>query len=265
MARQFPIETKPNIMDTKIIKQYGEEILSYRLRTGRQKKRMQYEDFDKQLIQLDKKRKELSRKKWNLGWEPLIPPVQKGWKRFFVLRDDVARGKHAEFFQGILNKINTTDWSHKRDFLVKRRKFGRKIYVVKPQKLLEPEAHHFKKLCFSEREQQLFHIEYRTEKLSKELVKRYVFVEPWRFVLRIKPHMIEKVRIKDAELESQIQQLRNYIERRDLQKRIDKILCNRYRYAWWKWAGIEKHRDVNPYKDKSLQQLLNIIQQNEMV
>ncbi len=39
-------------MDTKLIQQYGEDILCYRLRTARQKKRMRYEDFDKQLIQL---------------------------------------------------------------------------------------------------------------------------------------------------------------------------------------------------------------------
>ena len=42
-------------MDTKIIKQYGDDILCYDLRTARQKKRMQYKDFDKQLIQLHKK------------------------------------------------------------------------------------------------------------------------------------------------------------------------------------------------------------------
>jgi hypothetical protein len=46
-------------MDTKIIKQYGEDILCYKLRTARQKKRMQYNDFDKQLIQLHKKEKAL--------------------------------------------------------------------------------------------------------------------------------------------------------------------------------------------------------------
>lgn len=173
----------------------------------------------------------------------------------------MARGKHSEFFQNILNKINTYDWSHKRDFLVKRRKFGRKIYVVKPQKLQEPDAQHFKKLCFTEREQQLFHIEYRTEKWSREPVKRYVIVEPWRFVLRVRPYMIEKVRVKDAELESQIRQLDNYIERRDLQKRIDKILCNRYKDPWVKWMGIKKYNELNPHKGRSLQQILNLMKE----
>ncbi|MBX2921701.1 MAG: hypothetical protein KF746_05845 [Chitinophagaceae bacterium] len=248
-------------MDTKLIQHYGEDMLCYRLRSARQKHRMQYKDFDKQLIQLDRKRRELWVKKGNLGWEPLIPPVQKGWKRFFVLRDDVARGKHAVFFQNILSKINTYDWSSKRDFKVKRRKFGRKIYVVKPQKLLEPDEQHFKKLCFTDSEQQLFNIEFRYEKWCSQPVKRYVFTEPWRFVMSVRPNMIDKVRIKDAALESQIDQLDNYIKRRDLEKRMDKILHRRHRDRWWKWKNIERHDEINPYKNKSLCQVLDILQQ----
>jgi len=133
-------------MDTKLIQQYGEGILCYRLRTARQKKRLQYEDFYKQLIQLYKEEKALYQQQKNLGWEPLKPPVQKGWKRFFVLRDDVAKSKHAEFFQNILNKINTYDWSYRKNFKIRKRKMGRKIYVVKTQKLLEPCERHFAKL-----------------------------------------------------------------------------------------------------------------------
>lgn len=263
MAHQFSIGTKTFIMDTKLIEQYGEEILSYRLRTARQKKRMQYEDFDKQLLALNRKQIELRIKRNNLGWEPLNPPIQKGWKRFFVLRDDVALSKNAQFFQNILDKINTYDWSSKRDFLVRRRKFGRKIYVVKPQRLLEPEAHHFKKLCFTEREIKMFRIEYRIEKWSKEPVKRYVFLEPWRFILRVRPNLVEKVRIKDAVLDSQIQQMDNYVKRNDLEKRMDKIIRGRYQYRWWKWDDSEKYDEADPYKNKSLQQLLDIIKQDE--
>jgi len=71
-------------MDTKLIKQWGSEILSYRLRSARNKKRAQYEDFHKQLVQLGKERRALWVQKQNLGWEPLVPPVQKGWKRVFA-------------------------------------------------------------------------------------------------------------------------------------------------------------------------------------
>lgn len=263
MAQMLSNGTKPIIMDTKLIKQYGEEILSYRLRSARQKRRMQYEDFDKQLLQLDKRRRELTKKKRNLGWEPLIPPVQKGWKRFFVLRDDVARGKQADFFQHILDRINTYDWSYRKDFMVKKRRFGRKKYVVKEQRVLEPLEYQFKKLCFTEREQQFFHIEYSMKKWSREPVKRYVFVEPWRFVLRVKPNIIENIRIKDPKLESEIQQLNNYVERMDLQKRIDKILCVRHKDPWVKWLDIKKYNEADPHKNKSLQQILNLTRDME--
>src|SRR5690349_6246627 len=106
MAPQFPIETNTIIMDSKLVKQYGSEILSYRLRTVRQKKRMQYEDFDKKLLKLDKEETRLCKQKQVIIWEPLKPPVQRGWNRFFVLREDVATSKHAAFFENILKKIN---------------------------------------------------------------------------------------------------------------------------------------------------------------
>ena len=91
MAPQFSIETKKIIMDTKLVREFGTEILSYRLRTVRQKKRMQYEDFDKQLIKIGKEENALWRQRRNLGWEPLLPPIQSGWKRFFVLRSAIRR------------------------------------------------------------------------------------------------------------------------------------------------------------------------------
>lgn len=69
-------------MDNKLIEQYGEDILCYRLRTARQKKRMQYEDFHKYLIRLSKEEKGLMKLKRELGWETLKPPVQKDGNGF---------------------------------------------------------------------------------------------------------------------------------------------------------------------------------------
>ncbi len=179
-------------MDTKLIKQFGTDILCYRIRTARQKKRMRYEDFDKQLLALSKEENILYKNKYTPQWESLKPPFQRGWKRYYVLRDDIARGKHAEFFENILKKINTHDWSYRKDFKVKKRKFGRKIYVVKAQPLLKPDEWHFNKLGFNEAEKQFFHPEYVYEQARGKFVKRYVFNEPWRFVLRVRPNMIDQ-------------------------------------------------------------------------
>lgn len=240
-------------MDYKLIKDYGEDILSYRIRTARQKKRMRYEDFDKKLIRIEKERRALNRKKWNLGWEPLIPSVQKGWKRFFVLNDDVARGKHAAFYENILKKINTYDWSYRKDFKIKRRKFGRKIYVVKPQKLLQPYDWQFARMNFTDVEKQLFHTQLFFN--QRHTYIRYVFNEPWRFVLRVRPNMIDKVKIRDHELESMLWAINDYMDRNRYYRRLHKLL-----YGYGRWSRrykYEKNHEKNPLKNKPLHEILD--------
>ena len=239
MAPQFPNATNQIIMDSKLIQQYGEEILCYRLRTARQKKRMQYDDFDKQLIQMHKEKNILYEQERNLGWEPLVPPVQKGWKRFFVLKDDVERSKNAEFFKAILKKINTYEWSYRKNFLVRRRKRGKKIYVVKGQKLLEPCPSHFAKLGFNDAQKQMFHEVFRYDK-SRRMTKRYVFNEPWRFVLRVRPNMITRVKANDSLIEARMRELDSYLERNNLKWKQIKLLEGNCR---------RRHRDWDNYKE----------------
>lgn len=242
-------------MDTKLIKEFGTEILCYRLSTVRQKKRMQYEDFDKQLIALSKEETVLYRNKYKPEWEPLTPPIQRGWKRFFVLRDDVAKSKHAGFFENILTKINTYDWSYRKDFKIRKRKFGRKIYVVKQQMLLKPDERHFNKLKFTDAEKQFFHPEYSYERGSGKFIKRYVFNEPWRYMLRIHPNMIDKTRKIDSEKELRLQIIRNYIDRNGYRNRLEKVW---YRHHLKEWRLIEKPGEKDLFKNKSLSTILDI-------
>jgi hypothetical protein len=242
-------------MDTKLIQQYGEDILCYRIRTARQKIRMQYKDFDKQLIQLYKEEKALHQQQRNLGWEPLIPAFQKGWKRFFVLREDIARSYNAVFFGNILAKINTKEWSHRKDFKIKKRKRGKKIYIVREQKLCEPSEYHFKKMKFSEKEEELFNLVYSFDRRGNVTLKRYVFKEPWRFVLRVRPNIIDKIWKRDELIESKIKKIDNFLERRDYRKRQSWLL--RGNYQWINLKGIESPNEYNILKNKSFQQIMD--------
>jgi hypothetical protein len=253
MAPEFSIAPKKIIMDKKLIRQYGTEILSYRLRTVRQKKRMQYEDFDKQLLQLNREEKLLYKQKLALGWEPLVPPVQKGWKRFFVLREDVARSKHAECFENILAKINTYDWSYRKDFKVRKGRYGKHKYGVKPQSLLRPDESHFQQLGFTDFEKQFFYEQWFLYG-KKELVKRYVFSEPWRFVLRVRPNMIDKIRKKDPLLEKRIKEIDNYLDTNYYRGRMSKLL---YGSGWGNWRRGEDLREKNVLKNKPLPRILD--------
>lgn len=230
-------------MNKKLIKEFGQEILCYRLRSRRQKIRMQYKDFDKKLLALNREQQDLRRVKRELGWEPLCPPVQRGWKRNFVLRHDVAVDKHAPFFEGLLQKINTVDWSWRKEFLVKRRRFGKKIYVVKPQELKRLGQYDIKKIALTEAELAFFDLQWVVNKHGQW--QEYVFNQPWRFVLQVTPNMIDKVRIRDAALEERLKEIDNYLERNNYGGRIMKIVYggdgnNRFIKAYEKSKGRPK-------------------------
>jgi hypothetical protein len=216
---------------------------------------MQYKDFDKQLIQLYKEEKVLGLQKRNLGWDPLVPPIQRGWKRFFVLREDVARSSQADFFENILAKINTKDWSYRKDFKIKKRKYGKKINVVKKQKLLEPLVYCFEKMKFTEEERKFFALEFGFDKKGCITSMRYVFKEPWRFVLRIKPNMIDKVLRTDSLIESRLEEIDNYLERNDYRKWQARIL--RGNYKWNNLKGTRNDKERNVLKNKSFHRVLD--------
>ncbi len=226
-----------------------------RLKSARRKKRLQKSDFDKQLIALGKKRSELHKKKHSLGFEPLIPPIQKGWKRTFVLRDDVARSAVGAFYERILQEINTTEYSDRKDFKRKKKHFGRRIYQVRPQTLREFREHEWKspKLKLTEIERVHFSEVVRWNKNLKDTYSVYVFNEPWRFVLRIRPNIITEKRIVDGDLEQEIKRLSNYIEQNNLQGKIHKLTNGR---GYNRWRDAEKEKYANLLINKPLQDIL---------
>jgi UDP-2,3-diacylglucosamine pyrophosphatase LpxH len=246
-------------MDTKLIKQFGTDILCYPIRTERQKKRMQYEDFDKHLIALDKKESVLHGDCRRPEYEPLIPSVQRGWKRFFVLRDDIARGADAQFFENILKKINTQKIYWRKDFKVKKRKFGRKIYVVQTQELFKPDAYEFSKFKFTEKERTFFDAEFSYDKWHGKFIKRYVFNEPWRFVLRIRPNMIDKQKKIDAEKEARLKEIGNYIRGNNFDKRLHRMIYGHYQHKTWGMPA-----KGNPFKNKSFGDIIDLVKEENI-
>jgi len=240
-------------MDRQLIERYGEEILSYRIRTARQKKRAVYEDFDRQLLALHREKWTIRQLQRNLGWEPLVPPVQKGWVRSFVLREDIANGRQAQFFAGILGKINTHVYSHRRDFRVKKRKMGRRIYVTRRQVLYEPEPNAFRRMKFSEEESAFFQLVEDMPDQKGHVYMRYVFREPWRFKLKVRSNIVDKVRIRDVALDQRLAQIEKYLGFSAHYRQMKLVYgCdpNRWRH------NREPNYDPNPIKNKPLQRIL---------
>lgn len=218
----------------------------------RNKKRMQRASFDKTLIRLHKEEKVIQKARRNLGWTELKPPVQRGFVRFFVLREDVKRTRQASFFEEILKKINTSQWSYRRDFKRKRRKFGKKVYVVREQSLRDVGGTEFFGKNFNELERLCFYETLIQPKWSRTPIKVYRFIESWRFVLRVEPNMITQVRTKDLDLEKREAEINKYFTYEGRQ-RLWKLLDGSVRWRW----DVQKKKYEDPLRDKSFADILD--------
>jgi hypothetical protein len=223
-----------------------------RIKSLRNKKRMQREDFDKMLIRLHKEEKVIHKARRNLGWTELKPPVQRGFVRFFVLLEDVKHTRQASFFEEILKKINTSQWSHRRDFKRKRRKFGKKIYVVREQGLQDIGEKEFFSKKFNDSERLYFYETLIHPKWSRTPIKVYRFTESWRFILRVEPNMITQVRIKDLDLEKRDAEINKYFTN-DSRQRLWKLLDGS---VGWK-HDVEKRKYGDPLHNKSFADTLS--------
>lgn len=224
-----------------------------RLKSARRKKRLVKKDFDRKLRALYKKEKILYQQKRNLPLVPLKEPYRKGWVRSFVVREDVTRSKYGDFYQTLLDKINTFQYDHDKSFRGKKKRKRGNVYLTRVQLLKEFCAYEWEsRTCkLTEAEKIHFHPNQKWEK--HKFVRKYIFNEPWRFVLKIKPNMITHTKMVDGDLESELDYIGDYFDSRDLRGK----LCNiRGKFANWR-NDKEKEQYKNPLKTKNWQDLMD--------
>lgn len=211
----------------------NDNLLFHRLRSVRNRKRTIKKDVEKQIRKKYKRSDELWEIRRNMPMIPLDEPYQLGFVRFFVVRDDVMRSKDGAFFEGILKKINTYMYSGSRQFLKKKRKSGRRIYVEREQKLNRISSYSWisPKFGLTPREKQYFlkKEEYCPFRKSNQIY--YEFIEPWRFTLRVRPHMITHYKPIDAQLEKECAELESYLGQHKVKGIIHKTIYGRS-YSW---------------------------------
>jgi hypothetical protein len=228
----------------------------YQLKTARQKKRLLRKDRDKQLLRLDRRQNELYLLRRALPMIPLAEPYQRGWKRTFVLREDVARSGKANFYAALLPKINTTMYSPDKSFKrkSKRRKNRKRQYEERQQLLREFYTREWMHNCkLSPEEKAHFYPKECRSRDGKTMTIKYVFAEPWRFVLRISPRMITHAKMHDEVLEQEIRQVANYIDKHHLSPRIMKLTRGQ---SWRSYWSAENGKYKNPFKNKPLYRIL---------
>ena len=217
----------------------NEDLLFFRLKSLRCRKRIIKKDLEKQIRKQYKRCTELWDLRCNIPLVQLKNPYQKGFVRFFKVRDDVKRSKDGNFFEGILNKINTKMYSENRKFLKKKRKFGRRIYVNREQKLIQLSTFQWNhpKLGLSIREKQYFLKREEYNPFRKCYSVYYEFIEPWRFILSVKPNIITHYKPLNSDLEKEIDRLDSFLNQHKIAGLVNKKIHGKS--GNWKYYGEE--------------------------
>jgi hypothetical protein len=202
---------------------------SCRIKSARRKKRLVKTDRDKRLIQLHKRRAELWRLERLMPVVPLEQPYQRGWKRFFVLRDDVKRGPRAAFFEALLTKINTVTYHPDKSFKQKKRRKKRYGFYFRQQLLREfdPYSWQLNRMKLTDDEKACFTRVEKYDHQNRRWAIKYMVTEPWRFVLKIAPHIIAHIKPVDADRAREIAYIDNHVTNFFLEPRISLLTRGR--------------------------------------
>ncbi|MFM2386401.1 MAG: hypothetical protein RL660_1158 [Bacteroidota bacterium] len=217
-----------------------EHFYAIRIRNKRRRIRDSKTHKAKQLIQLGKQQQALRTIQQHLGYEALETPYQKGFKRFFVLSEQVISDKEKCLYEELLPWVNTIQYSLRHDFKKKKRVKRKRVFVDTIQELKTYYAYQFYKV--PDHLQRFFVPVLYCSRNRYSIELRFTFSEPWRYKLCVAPHMITHRKIVDTELATTIKQLDNMIDTKCLRPKIDKARSKRYQYK----NGIKyiKHSEI---------------------
>jgi hypothetical protein len=135
----------------------------------------------------------------------LDEPLFHGYKKFWVLRDDWARSPQANTLRRILDKVNSTIYSRKKNFACRSKSFRKDVVELPGFKDLTPEQ--YEKL--SNTEKKYF---YKTTTRHWGNVKEvYALNNIYYFVPKVVKHYINRVPLLDPDRESRRAELNDFI------------------------------------------------------
>ncbi|WDF54353.1 hypothetical protein [Mucilaginibacter sp. KACC 22063] len=230
----------------------------YRLKSARRKKQLQKKNLDKQLLHTERELKRLQDIKSNQPLVPLDKPYQKGWVRKFVLRPEIQKSEKAEFYQEILDKINSSQRHYDQSFKQPKRNKHRHRYHYTSLPELRTISRHdwiYNKLELSEEQRDCFRrVEFWDEQWYRWDYK-YAFAKPELFEIAVLPYMVDKIKLGDAILEQEIDHLNYVLYESRLMYRFSKIKGRCFRY---RWDEYENPKYLNPLKNIPLNKIKNI-------
>lgn len=194
----------------------------------RRQRRLDKESEENHLISTYRRYMRLIKAKRSMRLVELEKPVRAGYKKYFVLREDVAKSREANIYRSLLKHIQHVVYSRDKKFLYKDYKTKKMLPMAHTTK---PIVHRdWNKLLaesgITTRQQAMFLQVWKqtNPKNPKQGYYQWVFQKEWVFAEKIEPHYKTHSLLLDPQLESELKEVENQIERNNLWPKIDKVL-----------------------------------------
>lgn len=180
-------------------------------------------------------------KLWRASWknpilEKLDKPVFWGYRREFVLREDISRRNDASKWRALLQLLQNVQYSKRKDFRYRQR----------PSRKWKTRTHQLKTFSSWDFEREIpnrFKIHFRFYYAGGR--RRYYFIHPWMMVSRRKKEYNTHRIVLNTEIEKELGYLDNRIEQNLYRQAYSRQKGGYYRYREWGRPRKEILNDMN--------------------
>jgi len=212
----------------------------------RDKKTEEHKRLRKMLKEYDK----LSRARRDTGEWVDVEPYQRGWIRYYVLRDDAKNRKDAREMQQVLDKINTEVHCNNERFERRNWKTGKMEPIPQKPKYLTTEQYN----DLTEKQKSFF-VKHDWVEITmyggykqKRFVSGYVFEHSYYLVFKKEPNIVTQHWIPNQEIESRFGELKEHMQRNNLWAKMNKAMHWNTGAKYWRNGLPYKYRNADGFE-----------------
>lgn len=199
---------------------------------------------DKKLIRLSRRLRELNLIERKAPLIQLDKPIQKGFRKDFVLREDITRRRDSHEITRILSAINQTVYCQKEDFKVK--KWHSKQMEDIPHKLRHIPANQWDRLQWPPHYKKWFTFREGVieNKWGTLIIKGYWFNYPYMFVEKVSPHIVTHIKQHFPDIEREEAEIKRFFELHNGWARLDHLNGNSPYWKRWENTKDDQIEDL---------------------
>src|SRR5574343_1113046 len=151
--------------------------------------RLQKNKEEKEIIALWRKKIRLLASRRNMNKVELEKPIRWGYKKFFTLREDIARSPDAKVYLGILPYVQNTIYCRRKDFTQKSYKTKKMVEMEHSLNSISHKKWNEIESTLTPKQKSLFEKYWHQNKYAKNAGEwKYRLIKTWMFVPKIEPH-----------------------------------------------------------------------------